>query len=60
MLIYQLLVNVIPPSFIADNIQTIYSALTVSEVNELPSLDYVRKFCVVVQNLNDMTKRHDC
>ena len=30
------------------------AALTVSEVNELPLLDYERKCCIFFQNLNDM------
>ena len=30
------------------------AALTRSEVNEIPSLDYVRKCHVFVQNINDM------
>ena len=42
------------PSSIPDNIQKMYAALTGSEVNEIPSLDYVRKCCVVLQNTNDM------
>ena len=54
MLICELLVNGITPSFIPANIQTMPAALTGSEVNELPSLYYVRKCRVVVQNLNNM------
>ena len=54
MLICELLVNGNPPSDIPDKIQTISTALNGSEVNEIPSLDYVRECHVVVQNLNDM------
>ena len=53
-LIYDLLVNGTPPSAIPSNIQEMYNDITVSEVNELPSLDYVWKCRVVVQSLNDM------
>ena len=52
MIICELLVNGNPPSAIPVNIQTIYSALNRSELNELPSLDYVRKCFVVVQKIN--------
>ena len=52
MLICELLVNVTPPSAIPSNIQIISAALTGSEVKYLPELDYVRKCCVVVKNLN--------
>ena len=54
MLIFELLVNENPPSAIPDNTQTMSADLNVSEVNELPSLEYVRKCCVVVQSLNDI------
>ena len=54
MLICELLVNVTPPSAIPASIQTMSAALTGCEVNELPSLHYVHKCCVVVQYLNDM------
>ena len=54
MLICELLVNGTPPSIITANIKTMSAALTGSEVNELPSLEYVYKFHVVVQNLNDV------
>ena len=54
MLIYELLVNGTPHSAIPSNTQKMSAALTGSEVNELPSLDYVRKCRVVVQNLKDM------
>ena len=43
-----------PNSVIPSNIQTISAALTGSEVNEIPSLEYVHKCRVVVQNINDM------
>ena len=52
MLICELLVNGTPPSSIPDNIQTISAALTVSEVNELPSLDYVCKCFIFMKSLN--------
>ena len=54
MLICELLVNVTPPFVIPANIQTMSAALNGSEVNEIPSLDYVCKCRVVVKNLNDM------
>ena len=54
MLICELLVNGTPTSSIPSNIQTISASLTGSEVNKLPSLYYVNKCCVVVQNLNDI------
>ena len=46
--------NVTSPSAILANIQTMSAALTGSEVNELPSLEYLRKFRVFGQILNDM------
>ena len=54
MLICEILVNRNPPSAIPANIQTMSYAITVSEVNELPSFDYVRKCCVVVHNISNM------
>ena len=48
MLMCEFLVNATPSSAIPVNIQTMYAALAGCEVNELPSLDYVRKCCVVV------------
>ena len=54
MLICELLMNRTTPSSIPDNIQKMYASLTGSEVNEIPSLDYVRKCCVVAQYLNNM------
>ena len=54
MLICELLVNGNPPSTIPANIQTIYAALTGIEVNELPSLDFVRQWRVVVNDLKDI------
>ena len=54
MLICDILVNGTPPSAIIANIQTMSAALTVSELNELPPLYYVRKFHVAVQSLNNM------
>ena len=43
-----------PPFAIPDNTQTMSAALTGSEVNKLPSLDYFHKCRVVVQNLKNM------
>ena len=54
MLICELLMNGNPPSTIPSNIQKMSATLNGSEVNELPPLDYVRKFHVVVQNINDV------
>ena len=54
MLVCELLVNGTPPSTIPYSIQTMSAALIGSEFNEMPSLDYVCKCCVAVQNLNDM------
>ena len=54
MLICDILVNGTPPSAIIANIQTISAALTVSELNELPPLYYVRKCRVAVHSLNYM------
>ena len=54
MLTCKLLVSGTPPYAIPDNIQKMSAAITGSEVNELPALDYVRKCCVVVHNLNNM------
>ena len=54
MLICEILVNVNQPYDILANIQTMSSALTGSELNELTSLEYVRKCRVVVQNINNM------
>ena len=54
MLVCELLVNGTPPSTIPYSIQTMSAALIGSEFNEMPSLDYVCKCCVSVQNLNDM------
>ena len=54
MLICKVLLNWTPPSTIPDNIQTMSAAFTGSEVNEITLLDYVRKCCVFVQNLNSM------
>ena len=54
MLIFEILVNGTPPYTITENIQTMSAATTGSEVNELTSLDYVRKCRVLVQNLNDV------
>ena len=48
MLMCELLVNANPSSAIPANILTMYAALAGCEVNELPSLDYVRKCCVFV------------
>ena len=42
------------PSSIPDNIQIISASLTVSELNELPPFDYLRKCRVFMQNLNDV------
>ena len=54
MLICELLVNGTPLSDIPDNIQTLSAALTGNELNYIPSLDYVCKCRVGLQNLNDM------
>ena len=54
MLICELLLNGTPPSDITANTKTMSAALNGSEVNEIPSLDYVCKCRVVVKNLNDM------
>ena len=54
MLMCELLVNATPTSAIPANIQKMSATLSGCEVNELPSLDYVRKCCVVVQYLNNM------
>mgnify|MGYP007086410298 CR=1 FL=1 len=54
LLICELLVNGTPPSAVPANIQTMSAALLGSEVGELPSVDYVRKCRVVVQNINEM------
>ena len=54
MLICDILMNGSPPSDIPDNIQTMSDALTGIEVNELPSLEYVRKCCCAE------FKRHAC
>ena len=54
MIIGEILVNGDPTSAIPSNIQKSSNALTGSEVNEIPSLEYVRKYRVVVQNLNEM------
>ena len=54
MLVCELLVNGNPPSDIPASIQTMSSAITGTEVNELPSLEFVSKCRVVVQSLNDM------
>ena len=54
MLICEILVNGNPPSAIPYNIQTMSAALTVSEVNYPQSLDYERKCCIVVQNINNI------
>ena len=53
MLICELLVNGTPPYSIPTNIQTMSANITGSEVNDLPSLDYVHKCRVVMQNIND-------
>ena len=42
------------PSAIPANIQKMSTALTGSEVNDIPSLDYVRKCRVFVQSLNNL------
>ena len=60
MLICELVDNGNPPSTIPDNIQTMYAALTAIEVNDITSLDYVRKCCVFVQNINDMLATSWC
>ena len=54
MIIGEILVNGDPTSAIPSNIQKSSNALTGSEVNEIPSLEYVRKYRVVAQNLNEM------
>ena len=54
MIICELLVKGTTPSAITANTQKIYAALTGSELDELPSLEYVRTCRVVVQILNDM------
>ena len=54
MLICELLVNGNPPSAFPDKIQTSYAAITGSEVYELPSLDFVRQWRVVVNDLKDI------
>ena len=54
MLIFGLLVNGTPPSAVPGNTQTMSAALLGSEVSEMPSVNYVCKFCVVMQNLNEM------
>ena len=54
MLICELLVNGNPPFAIPDNTQTMSAALTGSEVNELPSLDCVCQWRVVVNDLKDV------
>ena len=54
MLTCDLLVNGTPPSAVPGNTQTMSAALLGSEVSEMPSVNYVCKFCVVTQNLNEM------
>ena len=53
-LICEPLVNGTTPSTIIYNTQKVSAAITGSEVNELPSLEYVSKCRVFVQNINDM------
>ena len=43
-----------PPYAIPANIQTMSVAITGSELNELPSLDYACKCRFIVKNINDM------
>ena len=52
LLICELLVNGTPPYAVPANIQTMSAAITRKEVTELHCINFVRKCCVVVQNLN--------
>ena len=52
MLICKLLVNSTPPSAVPANIQTASAAFTGAEARKFPSIDFVRKCRIVLQNLN--------
>ena len=52
LLICELLVNDMPLSDVAANIQTISATMTGSEAKEFPCINFVRQCRVVVQNLN--------
>ena len=54
MLIWELLVNATPPSAVFANTQVMSDVLLGSEVSELPFVNYVHEWRVVVQNLNVM------
>ena len=54
MLICEILVNGTPHSVIPAKIQTMSAGITGIEVNELPSLEYVRECCCAE------FKRHAC
>ena len=52
LLICKLLVNSMPPYAVDAYITTMSATTTGREVNELPCINFVRKYCIVVQNLN--------
>ena len=52
LLICELLVNGTSPSAVAANIQAMSATISRRKVNELPCIDLVQKYRVVVQNLN--------
>ena len=52
LLICELLVNGTLPYDVTANIQTMSAKMTGRELNELPCINFVRKCCVVVHNLN--------
>ena len=54
LLICELLVNGTPPSAVPKNIRTFSAAMTGETQDQPPSVDFVRKCRVVVQNLNEM------
>ena len=51
--IFDILVNGTPPSTVPANIQTVYTEFTGTAACELPSVDFVRKFRVVLQTVNE-------
>ena len=52
LLICELLLNGTPPSAVPANIKTMSAAMTGQEVTDMPCIKFMRKCCVVVQNLN--------
>jgi hypothetical protein len=54
LLICELLVNGTPPSAVPAILQSTSAHIIGSEVEELPSVNFVQECCVVVQNLNEM------